>query len=102
MQTQRGLQETVALLLHRAEHSSHTMSIKVEFHVGIAGNQLADQSAGEATVSTECDRAVSLGNTGLKDILRATKLKTMQPATKKRPAVIWQAGSLSHDVKKIG
>ena len=53
------LQGIVALLLHRTKHNSHTTFI--EAHIGIAGSEVADLLAGEATESSFCEQVVSLG-----------------------------------------
>ena len=92
------LQKIVELLLFRAEQGCHTTFLKVKSHIGIAGNEAADKLAGEATDSSKCDQAVSAGSKGLKDMFWPTK--TVQAARQDSPAVTWQVGNLSHDVKK--
>jgi ribonuclease HI len=55
----------VDLLLVRAKKGCHTTFAKVKSHIGIRGNEIADQLAGEATDSSCCDLEQPLGNTGL-------------------------------------
>jgi hypothetical protein len=72
--------------------------MKVKSHVGIQENMVADRLAGEATDRSLCDQQVTVGNDGLKNIFWPTNV--VQLATQNHPAVSWQLGNLSHDVKK--
>jgi len=92
------LQKIVEILLHRASQGAETTFVKVKSHIGILGNEAADKLAGDATDSSLCHQAVSVGNKGLKDMF--WPMKTVQAARQDRPAVTWQVGNLNSDVKK--
>jgi ribonuclease HI len=78
------LQAIVTILLRRAKADNHTIFMKVKFHTGIQGNEVADRLAGEATDRSSCDQQVTVGNDGLKDMFWPTKI--VQSATHDRPA----------------
>ena len=59
------LEDIVAQLLVRARKSLQTRTLRVKSHIGIQGNEEADELATAATDSSKCSEEYATGNAGL-------------------------------------
>ena len=70
------LTEIAQLILHRSQLNLRTTINKVKSHIGIHGNEMADQLANAARQQNPCQLSISLGNHAFNNLKVASNLKT--------------------------
>ena len=94
------LEDIVAQLLARARKGQQTRILKVKSHIGIQGNEEADDLATATTDSSKCSQEYTIGHEGLQGLYCSVQTVEKKSNDGNDGAEKWMAGDLTSALKK--
>ena len=94
------LEEIVAQTLAQARKGLQTRILRVNFHIGIQGNEKANKLATAATKSSKCSQEYAIGHEGLQGLYWPVQTVEKMRNDGNDAAEKWPAGDLTSTLKK--